>query len=84
MQINSEVAQYKGHRNNQWLFWKNLEGKAFIKGSAVKHEPIMFTELPSWPWSEVGAEVFIFKSQSYPIPVDYYSRWIEAFPVTSQ
>ena len=55
-----------------------------IKAIAVKHEPFMSTELSSCPWSEVEADVFIFKSQSYLILVDSYSRWIEALPVTSQ
>ena len=44
----------------------------------------MSTELPSCPWSEVGADIFIFKGQPYLILVDYYSRWIEALPVSSQ
>ena len=60
------------------------ECEVCIKVSAVKHEPIMSTELPSCPWSEVGADIFIFKSQPCLILVYYYSRWIEALPVTSQ
>ena len=59
-------------------------GKFGDKASAVKHEPITFTELPSCPWSEVEADIFIFKSQSYLILVNDYSRWIEALLVTSQ
>ena len=55
-----------------------------IKLKAVKHEPFMSTELSSCPWSKVEADVFIFKSQSYLILVDDYSRWIEALLVTSQ
>ena len=55
-----------------------------IKASVLKHEPFMSTELSSCPWSEVEADVFIFKSQSHLILVDSYSRWIEALPVTSQ
>ena len=55
-----------------------------IKASAVKHEPVMSTEFSSCPWSEVKADVFIFRGQSYLILVDSYSQWIEALPATSQ
>ena len=44
----------------------------------------MSTDLSSCPWSEVEADVFIIKGQSYLILVDTYSRWIETLPVTSQ
>ena len=54
-----------------------------IKASAVKHEPVMSTEFSSCPWSEVKADVFIFRGQSYLILVDSYSQWIEALPATS-
>ena len=55
-----------------------------IKASTVKHESIMSTELPSCPWSKVRADIFIFKGKPYLTLVNYYSRWIEALPVSSQ
>ena len=36
------------------------------------------------PWPEVGANISIFESQPYLFLVDYYSRWIEPLPETSQ
>ena len=37
----------------------------------------MATELPKRPWQKVGADMFYWKSDTYLLVVDYYSRYIE-------
>lgn len=50
---------------------------------AQRHEPLRPTELPSRPWSQIGADFASFRNKDYLVVTDYYSRWIEIKQVTS-
>ena len=84
----------KCRRRAQEIFWWPLVTKEIadfvrncnvcIKSSAVKHQPMYESQLPSRPWEEVGTDVFLFKEKLYLIFCDYYSKWIEVEPLVSQ
>ena len=38
-----------------------------------KFEPLMPTDLPEYPWQQVGTDLFNFKGKEYLIVVDYFS-----------
>ena len=40
-------------------------------------EPLMPSEVPEVPWSCVTSDIFEFERDSYLVPVDYYSKYIE-------
>ena len=40
-------------------------------------EPLLAHEVPEHPWSQVGADLFVFINQHYLILVDYYSGFVE-------
>ena len=40
-------------------------------------EPPKSTELPRYPWNQVGMDLFQWESRMYLIVIDYYSRYIE-------
>ena len=54
------------------------------KHSVIKHQPLSLTPLPSGPWEEVATDVFEFTGRLYLVIVDYYTRWIEAVPISAQ
>ena len=47
-------------------------------------EPLMNMELPSLPWKKVDTDLFIWKSSTYLLIVDYYSRYIEISKLNGQ
>ena len=47
-------------------------------------EPLMNTELPSLPWKKVTTDLFYWKSSTYLLIVDYYSRYIEISKLNGQ
>ena len=50
----------------------------------VQHpEPLQPSTLPEYPWQKVGSDLFEFRSVSYLLVVDYYSRWIEIAKLSS-
>ena len=77
----------------QTVFWPGLRGdlKRLVESCHVcqqnrpnqRHEPLKPTELPSRPWSKVGADFCKHKGNNFLVVVDYYSRWIEIKPVKS-
>ena len=48
-----------------------------IKNRKTIHYPMLSSELPKGPWETVATDLFDYKSRSYLIVVDYFSRWIE-------
>jgi len=40
-------------------------------------EPMLKHIIPDHPWSQIGADLFLFNSKNYLILVDYYSRFIK-------
>ena len=40
-------------------------------------EPMIAHEIPTRPWSQVGADLFEINNQKYLVMVDYYSGFIE-------
>ena len=40
--------------------------------------------MPDEPWKELAGDLFEFFGRHYLVVVDYYSRWIEAIPLSAQ
>ena len=84
----------KCHRRAQrHLWWPGLSSEiaeyvtkcnVCIKQGGIKHQPMVEGQLPSCPWEVIGSDVFTFKSKLYLVMIDYYSRWIEAIPISTQ
>ena len=55
-----------------------------VKHQRVTHQPQAELTLPDGPWLEVGADVFEFRDKLYLILADYYSKWVEVLPLSSQ
>ena len=53
------------------------------KRFTLKHEPLIPTKLPEYPWQEVGTDLFTFKNSIYLVVVDYFSRYPEIARLTS-
>ena len=47
-------------------------------------EPLMNTELPNLPWKKVATDLFHWKTSTYLLIVDYYSRYIEISKLNGQ
>uniref|UniRef100_A0A5S6Q175 RNA-directed DNA polymerase n=1 Tax=Trichuris muris TaxID=70415 RepID=A0A5S6Q175_TRIMR len=43
----------------------------------VRHEPMLASTLPLYPWQVVATDIFNVKGKEYLVVVDYYSRYIE-------
>uniref|UniRef100_A0A5S6Q598 RNA-directed DNA polymerase n=1 Tax=Trichuris muris TaxID=70415 RepID=A0A5S6Q598_TRIMR len=43
----------------------------------ARHEPMLPTLLPAYPWQVVASDIFTFRSKDYLVVIDYYSRYIE-------
>jgi len=54
-----------------------------IKFSPLQHEPTIEFPLPDGPWEELACDLFEFLGRHYLVVV-YYSRWIEAIPLSAQ
>ena len=55
-----------------------------IMHSAIKHQPLQDTLLPSHPWEVIGSDIFVFQGELYVVMIDYYSKWIEAIHIRAQ
>ena len=44
-------------------------------------EPMTIHPLPALPWNKVGTDLFEFQGVNYLLMVDYYSNFIEVFPL---
>ena len=53
------------------------------KFSRNRVEPMIASELPDYPWQKVASDLFEWKSKTYLLVVDYYSRYIEVSALTS-
>ena len=51
----------------------------YLQYSPTKNtkEPMIAHEIPTRPWSQVGADLFEINNQKYLVLVDYYSGFIE-------
>jgi len=47
----------------------------------INAEPMMPSNLPSYPWQKVGCDLFQFNNTTYLLVVDYFSRYIEIAPL---
>lgn len=56
---------------------------AMHSSSRNTKEPIMFHEIPNIPWYKISADLFMFKSITYLIVMDYYSKYIELVSISS-
>ena len=74
------------HRARDVLFWPGMTSQ--IEDVVLQcqicstyqrntKEPMLPHMIPERPWSQVGADLFQFNSQTYLILVDYYSNFIE-------
>ena len=46
-------------------------------------EPLIPSALPEHPWQRIASDLFEWKQHSYPLIVDYYSRFIEVTKLTT-
>ena len=49
----------------------------------VPPEPLIPTPTPEYAWQHVATDLFEYSNEQYLLMVDYYSRWIEIFHLTS-
>ena len=54
-----------------------------VKNSVPKHEPLLSTKLPDYPWQRVGTDLFHLNGHNYILIVDYYSRYPEVIKLNS-
>ena len=54
-----------------------------MKNSVPKHEPLLSTKLPDYPWQRVGTDLFHLNGHNYILIVDYYSRYPEVIKLNS-
>jgi len=65
--MTSQIQDIVSHCQICWTYQRNN-----------MKEPLLPHEIPKRPWSQVGADLFIFKNQQYLlIMVDYYSGFVE-------
>lgn len=50
----------------------------------IRREPLISSQLPTYPWQQVGTDLFCFKGKEYLLVVDYFSRYPEVTQLTSQ
>ena len=46
-------------------------------------EPLMNHEIPDKPWTKIGCDILYMGRKMYLLAVDYYSKWIELVPLSS-
>ena len=73
---------------SQIMFWHSLHAEitdmiskcsACTENQAYQQkELLIFHEIPTEPWFKVGMVLFLFRSKSYLVVVDYYSSYMEA------
>lgn len=73
-------------RAKQSVWWPGLSTQLseYVRSCAIcaqnqtlHAEPLIPNKLPTLPWQKVAADFFDFKSKTYLLVVDYYSRFIE-------
>ena len=64
---------------------KNLiyQCRKCVEHSTQPREPLIPSQLPTYPWQKVGADLFELKGANYLLVVDYYSRYPELVKLTS-
>ena len=48
-----------------------------VQNSTQKVEPMLYSATPDYPWQKVGCDLFKWKSKTYLLLIDYFSRFIE-------
>ena len=69
--------------NGQLKMWINRCGFCQENRMRQHAEPLQPTELANGPWSQVGVDFADYEGRQYLIVVDYFSRWLEALPMSS-
>ncbi|CAG2195504.1 unnamed protein product [Mytilus edulis] len=74
-------------RAREILFWRNMNSdiENFIKNCSICNkfrkancrEPLKSHDIPSRPWTKLGADLLEFKGKHYLLCVDYYSKYPE-------
>jgi transposase InsO family protein len=54
-----------------------------VKNSVPRHEPLLTTKLPDYPWQRVGTDLFQLNGDNYILVADYYSRYPEVIKLNS-
>ena len=47
------------------------------RNATPNSEPMIKTELPDFPWQQVGSDLLVLNGVSYLLIVDYFSRFVE-------
>ena len=53
------------------------------KRSVPRKEPMIPSELPTYPWQKVGTDLFELKGATFLLVVDYFSRYVETTKLAS-
>jgi transposase InsO family protein len=58
--------------------------KCQVRQASQVHEPLIASDVPPGPWIRVGADLCQDGRNHYLVMVDYYSKFIEIFKISSQ
>ena len=79
-------------RMNTSVWWPGASSdiECFIKAypeyqktAVLYREPMLQSDLPSYPWEKVASDLFQHKNSTYILVVDYFSRFVEIQKLSS-